>query len=370
MTLPSNTIIASSRRASAQMATRKTPFIFNEWYVAAFTQDVGRELMARTLLGKRVVMFRTEAGKAVAMEDRCVHRSFPLSRSWLQGDTIVCAYHGFRYDEQGNLIETPSQKVCPRGVGNRAYPLVQKGPLLWIWMGDPALADESSIPHQAWSENPDWECSSGYFHHPGNYISMHENLLDLTHLQFLHANTIGTPDYASAPFELDLKQEGYYKLVRSVMPTTLSPVWSETTGISGPTAARIVTSEFLSPGLHRVSVTFYDTALPEATRPVFHIHTAHILTPETDHSMHYHIIHGRDFAQEDTALGDFMHEQLFAAFNEDVEGLGALEAVIDDIDESHYEISVGSDAPAVAMRVYIKRRAEREAALQLSQLSA
>ena len=361
MTLPSDTLIASSRKASAQMANRETPFVFNEWYVAAFSTDVGRELMPRTLLGKRVLLYRTLAGKPVAMDDRCMHRSFPLSKSTLDGDTIVCNYHGFRYNEHGDLIEVPSQKACPRGVGIRTYPLVERGPLLWIWMGDAVLADESRIPDQPWSRNPSWECSSGYFHHPGNYVSMHENLLDLTHLQFLHANTIGTPDYASAPFDLDLK-ECHYKLIRRVVPTTLSPVWGKTTKIEGPTAARIVTSEFLSPALHLVSVTFYDTALPEDSRPTFHIHTAHILTPETENTMHYHIIHGRDFAQDDHALGEFMHEQLFAAFEEDVEGLGALEQVLDNVDENHYEISVASDAPAVAMRIYLKRRATQEAA--------
>lgn len=361
MTLPSDNLILGSRKAASRMADRNTPFVFNEWYVAAFTDDVGHELLPRTLLGKRLLLYRTQAGKAVALEDRCAHRSFPLSKSTLDGDTIVCNYHGFRYDENGDLIEVPSQKACPRGVGIRTYPLVERGPLLWIWMGDSALADESRLPDQAWTRSPEWECTAGYFHHPGNYVSMHENLLDLTHLSFLHANTIGTPDYASAPFELDLK-DGYYKLVRNVVPTTLSPVWAKSTGLEGPTAARIATSEFLSPGLHRVSVTFYDTAQPEQTRPVYRIHTAHILTPETHGTMHYHIIHGRDFDLENQALGEFMHEGLFAAFQEDVEGLGALEAVLGDVDENHYEISVASDAPAVAMRVYLKRRAAEEAA--------
>jgi vanillate O-demethylase monooxygenase subunit len=228
-------------------------------------------------------------------------------------------------------------------------------------MGDPTLADAHRPPQPAWIEIPEWECSSGYFHHPGNYVSMHENLMDLTHLTFLHANTIGTPDYASAPYELDLK-DGHYKLMRNVVPTTLSPVWAKTTGLDGcTTAARIATSEFLSPGLHQVSVTFYDSALTPSHRPEFHIRTAHILTPETHGTMHYFIVHGRDFAQNDDAIGEFMHEQLFAAFNEDVEGLGALEAVLGDVDEHTYEISVASDAPAVAMRRYLKKRADEEA---------
>lgn len=76
MSLPNANLIASSRKAAAQMATRDTSFIFNEWYVAAFAEEVGRELLARTLLGKRVVLYRTLAGQAVALEDRCAHRSF------------------------------------------------------------------------------------------------------------------------------------------------------------------------------------------------------------------------------------------------------------------------------------------------------
>ncbi|NBF06568.1 Rieske 2Fe-2S domain-containing protein [Pseudomonas sp. Fl5BN2] len=360
MSLPTPQLITHARKANEPMANRDTPFIYNEWYVAAFTHEVGRHLLARRLLDRRVVLFRTLAGDAVALEDRCAHRSFPLSRSQLDGDSIVCGYHGFRYDAAGDLVEVPSQKTCPRGIGVRRYPLLSQGPLLWIWLGDAERADTTQIPPLAWIDAAEWACTSGYFHHPGNYVSLHENLMDLTHLSFLHANTIGTPDYASAPYKLDLK-EGHYRLIREVVPTTLAPVWGQTTGLGQcATAARIATSEFLSPGLHQVSVSFYDSALPAAQREQFNIRTAHILTPETTGSLHYFIVHGRDFARHDQALGQFMHEQLFAAFNEDVEGLGALEAALDAQDEHHYEISVASDAPAVATRMYLKRRAEAE----------
>ncbi|MFK7668801.1 hypothetical protein ACI7MW_06850 [Pseudomonas lundensis] len=59
-------------------------------------------------------------------------------------------------------------------------------------------------------------------------------------------------------------------------------------------------------------------------------------------------------------MGELIHEQLFAAFNEDVEGLSALEAALDDRDQHRYEISVASDAPAVATRIYLKKRADAE----------
>lgn len=360
MSIPTGNLITQARKASEPMANRDTPFIYNEWYVAAFDHEVGRHLLARRLLDRRVVMYRTQDGEPVALEDRCAHRSFPLSRGHLEDDGVVCGYHGFRYDQSGDLTQVPSQKNCPRGIGIRRYPLVRQGPLLWIWLGDESLADTGLIPRQDWIDDPAWACTSGYFHHPGNYVSLHENLMDLTHLSFLHANTIGTPDYACAPYKLDFK-EGHYTLIREVVPTTLSPVWGRTTGLEGcTTAARIATSEFLSPALHRVSVTFYDSAQPVEGREQFHIRTAHILTPETLNSLHYFIVHGRDFARHDQALGEFMHEQLFAAFNEDVQGLGALETALDDRDEQHYEISVASDAPAVVTRIYLKKRADAE----------
>lgn len=121
-------------------------------------------------------------------------------------------------------------------------------------------------------------------------------------------------------------------------------------------AARIATQECLSPARHRVSVTVYGSAQAIDQRQQFKIRTAHILTPESTNNLHYFIVHGRN----DEALGGFMHEQLFAAFNEDVEGLGTLEAALDDRDQDHYEISVASDAPAVATRIYLKKRADAE----------
>ena len=362
MSLPSPRTIAAAQAARSHLAGRDTPFIFNEWYVAAFGNEVGRHLLGRVLLGRRVVLYRTEDGAPVALEDRCAHRSFPLSAGALEGDGIVCGYHGFRYDARGDCVEVPSQARCPKDIGVRRYALVERGPLIWIWMGDPALADEAALPEQAWITAREWEKSQGYFRLPGNYVSLHENLLDLTHLSYLHARSFGTPDYARAPFEVETG-DGYFALSRTVAPTTLPPVWAKPTRLEGvPTAARLALSEFKSPAFHQVSVTFYDTALPEADRSVSRIRTAHLITPERAGSCHYFLVHGRDFAQNEPAIGAFMHENLFAAFQEDVDGLSLLEGVLEDYGEDDYEISVQSDAPAIAMRRYLRQRAEREAA--------
>jgi vanillate O-demethylase monooxygenase subunit len=90
MTLPATSVIQATQAASAKMADRHTPFVFDEWYVAAFADEVGQQLLARTLLGRGVVMFRDSQGKVVAMEDRCPHRSMPL-RAARQSDDEVYA---------------------------------------------------------------------------------------------------------------------------------------------------------------------------------------------------------------------------------------------------------------------------------------
>ncbi|UUX97114.1 aromatic ring-hydroxylating dioxygenase subunit alpha [Aquabacterium sp. J223] len=358
MTLPPTAVLRGAQAAAARMADRDTPFVFDDWYVAAFAEEVGPHLLARRLLGRRVVLYRDTAGAVVALDDRCPHRSMPLSAGRLDGDTVVCGYHGMRFNAQGDCIDVPSQPQCPKHVGVRAYPVVERGPVVWIWMGDPAAADLSRLPPQPWLESPDWETSQGFLTLHGSYVRLHENLLDLTHLTFLHEKSIGTPDYAKAPFE-SVIGDGRFALLRDVVPTTLPPVWADPTGLKGQgQAARIVRSEFLGPGLHEVSVAFYDCHLPADQRRTFHIRTAHMPTPETATTTHYFIVHGRDFAQHDAAMTRTMHDQLFQAFHEDVVGLALQEeALAGTPPDELYEFSIAADAPAVAMRRYLKDRA-------------
>jgi vanillate O-demethylase monooxygenase subunit len=236
--------------------------------------------------------------------------------------------------------------------------LVEYGGLIWIWMGGPTQPERGPPPAIDFVASPAWDRSKGYFLLPGNYVSLHENLLDLTHLSFVHANSFGTPDYAAAPYRSEI-HDGHFLIRREVIPTRLPPVWAEPTGLTDlDTAARIATSEFFSPGFHQVTTRFYDNALPETARPVFTIKTAHLPTPETHASTHYFIVHGRDFARNDDRVTQTMHDRLFAAFQEDVEALSLLEGALEHTPaEELYEISVPSDAPSVAMRRYLRKRA-------------
>lgn len=357
--LPSSIAMQAGQKAARRMANRDTPFIYDEWYVAALAEEVGRSLLARTILGRRLVLYRTADGTPVALADRCAHRSFPLSAGTLDGDTIVCGYHGFRYDQNGDWIEVPSQPRCPRRIGVRSYRLVEVGPLIWIWMGDVANATPGTLPIQDWMRT--WSVQSGYLHLPGNYVSLHENLLDLTHLSYIHGKSFGTPDYARAPYSVEIQDQSF-AVTRRVVPTKLPPIWARSTGLGdSATAARIARSEYVTPGFHLTSTCFYETTLPPDARPEYHANAAHFPTPETARSTHYFVLDGRDFALDDPTIGPFVHERLFVAFQEDVTALSLLETVLEDKDSDFYEISVASDAPGVAMRRHLLARAMAEA---------
>lgn len=355
----------AERAAGRPLADRSTPFIFNCWYVAGFASEIGRQLLGRTLLGRPVVLYRTAAGLPVALDDRCLHRSFPLSKSLLEGDTIVCAYHGMRYDCSGRCVEVPSQPQPPRGIGVRSYPLVERGPLVWIWLGDDE-ADEAQIPEiDAWTGDAlRWPASQDYIPLKASYVGLHENLLDLTHLSYLHRNSFGTPDYARAPFRAEIDEEnGRFALLRDVIPTRLPPVWGRPTGLDGVDAARIVRSEFLSPAVHVVGVRFHGLDVPEAERPDLQVRTAHLVTPETAHTTHYFLYHARNFGHAEPEITEFMRQNLMAAFREDVEGLEAIEALVQRANDPGFvEISFAADRANLAMRRYLKARADAEQA--------
>lgn len=346
-------------RLQAELADERTPFVTDAWYVAALASEVGRTPLSRRLLGVPVMLLRREAGGVMALEDRCPHRSMPLSRGTVEGDTVVCAYHGARFGCDGVCQEVPSQAVVPAGARVRAFPVQERGPLVWIWMGDPAHAADTPPPHPAWLDDPQWQRSEERLHLRASYVRLHENLLDLTHLSYLHARTFGTPDYARAPYEVSIDAAaGRFSLMRHVAPTRLPPIWGRPTGLEGRDAARVATSTFLSPALHEVHVRFFACDRPEHEQPAQAIRTAHIVTPETPTRTHYFIQHGRNFAVHDPAVTAFMHEQLLAAFQEDIDGLEAIEQNLAAYAPgTAAEISFQADRPSLAMRRWLRQRA-------------
>ncbi len=179
-------------------------FLKNCWYVAAWDHELGdHELgdapLARTILDEPVVFFRDSKGAPIALEDRCSHRHAPLSNGTIDGDCIRCGYHGLLFNRDGACAEVPGQSKVPPGSAVRSYPVVEKWRWIWIWMGDPAQADEAHIPDFHWNDDPQWVSQGDRFHVGGGYRLLVDNLLDLSHVQYVHASTLGTEKVVEFP---------------------------------------------------------------------------------------------------------------------------------------------------------------------------
>ncbi len=169
-------------------------FIRNTWYIAAEPQEVGSKPLARTYLGRPLVLFRTGSGKVVALDDRCPHRFAPLSLGRVIGETLRCGYHGAQFDCHGRCVAVPGQSIVPPKAAVGSYPVAEKHGYLWIWPGDPALATGlETIPDFLYrSDHPDWHGGYGHFESiQANYNLINDNLFDITHAEYVHPESFG-----------------------------------------------------------------------------------------------------------------------------------------------------------------------------------
>lgn len=180
-------------------------FIWNAWYVGALSSEVhGDALFARRLLDKPVLFYRlAETSEPVALLDRCPHRFAFLSKGRRLGDEIECIYHGLRFGPHGRCTRSPYQDAPPREAVVERFPVVERHQMIWIWMGDPALADPDTIPDHSHMDRAEMRPLIWHVTFDGNWQLGNDNLMELTHLFWLHTSTIGgwKPDAGSTTGE-------------------------------------------------------------------------------------------------------------------------------------------------------------------------
>jgi phenylpropionate dioxygenase-like ring-hydroxylating dioxygenase large terminal subunit len=167
-------------------------WVSNAWYVAAWSHELepGR-IVQRNVIDQPIALYRTAAGEAVALEDRCCHRFAPLSLGRLEGDDLRCMYHGLKFAPDGRCIEIPGQKQIPQSAFVRRYPARIVGSWVWVWTGEPAAADATAIPPTIALDDADYRLRAGQLDYDAHYLLIDDNLLDLSHLSFAHEKTLG-----------------------------------------------------------------------------------------------------------------------------------------------------------------------------------
>ncbi|WP_170935889.1 aromatic ring-hydroxylating dioxygenase subunit alpha [Pandoraea sp. PE-S2R-1] len=336
----------------------------NQWYIAAWAHEVGRELLARQILGEPLVFYRTESGMPVALDNRCPHRRYPLSKGRLVRDSVQCGYHGLTYDCTGKCTAIPSQDSVPPTYAVRAYPVHQAWEWLWVWMGDPALADIALIPDSRTIkvDDPDWLPEvGGRVPLKARYQLLNENLLDLSHLSFLHSDNIGSAGVATAPVSVE-ERETHLEVARYIKSDRLDhlPV-GKAFGLEGLTD-RTMIQKFFAPSFHATGSDF-DSAMSGGIDPGRHfgsLRVLHGVTPETATTTHYFWGFSRDFKRDDARMTEAMRSVIESALVQDIEALEEIEAMLAGGEGDIAEISARADAASLRGRRMVERQIEND----------
>ncbi len=340
-------------------------FIRNAWYVVAWDYEVlGDTILERTILGQSVIVYRTADGSPVVMENRCCHRAAPLALGRKEGDRIRCMYHGLLFAPDGVCVEIPGQDRIPPTARVKTFPVVQRTRLIWVWMGDIAKADAALIPDTFSVQHPEWRTKPGYKRFAANILLITDNLLDFSHLSYVHEKTLGgTTAIAEAPQEVSgLNQQGV-RIQRRVYNTTLAPYhrrlgnfpglvnrwWDYSLSVSG--------MFIMSSGVQSVEKpeNDFDGALL--------FHSCQALTPEAADSTHYFFSHAHNFGLDDPTITESTYESIVLAFDEDKRMIEAQGRVLEK-DPTREMVHIAADGPLIRYRRLVK------AALAAEQQSA
>lgn len=287
----------------------------NFWYVGAMGHEVGRHLLARTVLDQPIVFFRREDGTVAALADRCSHRRISLSIGRLIGDEIQCGYHGLTFAGDGNCTSIPGQTRVPSKACVRSYPIVERDGFVWVWPGDPALARHEEVPD--YSEM----CSSGRY--SGRAASAMlvqapclfniENVLDLSHVSYAHQETVGTAEVANTHPNTSIADH-HIQVARHWDSVSSGPSFKKLFGWDKVKRSQRI--NFWPGGNVLLEIDVEPVANTDPMQ-VKHIRVAGPCTPSTATTHFKFSAMYRDFARDDARLDDGMVEQFVKTITED-----------------------------------------------------
>ena len=340
-------------------------FVSNQWYVAAFAEEVTGNLLARRILDEPIVMYRTAEGTAVGLADRCVHRRYPLSSGSLnENGDLVCGYHGFTYNPDGLCVAVPAQQRIPRSAKVASYPLVEKDRFIWVWIGDPDLADVDLIPSLPFLDDPEWSVLRGMAPTACRFDLLVDNLMDLSHETYLHAEWIGTPEVAETPTTTRTDEERNVVWVSRHMESVPCPRSYQASmaakGIEG-LIDRWQDIEYRAPGLYLLRSRIASPGVPPREHGgdslAAHKNIVYGITPSTAGTTYNFWCVARDHevgVKEADERGTISQN---AVVQQDVVALELLERTLVTEPEGYQELSVNIDTGALAARRMLQKLA-------------
>ena len=339
------------------------PFVRNAWYMAAWADELDDGPLARTIMNQPIALYRDAAGKVCALEDRCCHRGAPLTHGAVVEEGLQCGYHGLIYDARGQCVVVPGQKNIPPSARIQSYPIVEKNRNVWIWMGDPALADEGRIvdyPYHDDTEN--WPYCKAVVPIKANYLFMIDNLMDLTHLGYVHARTIGGQPNAHVAAEMETRPTGngaYF--IRWMMDHDPPPTYRKGGNFTGK-VDRWQEFEYVAPSVVLQWSGALDVgkgAKESRDQPGFHLRLLHCATPETETTFHYFWSTAHGYRQDDPAATQEVYDEIYPTFIEDKVIMEAQQERIA-LDQTRPLVEIHADGALALARIALGRLIEAE----------
>lgn len=249
-----------------------TTLLMNCWYLAAWSKELGEKPLRRRICNIPVVLFRTQQGQVHALRDACAHRFAPLSMGRVEGEQIVCPYHGLRFNGAGVCTHSPFG-APPPGARVRALPVAERDAGIWVWTGDPALAKFDDVPdYSEYLSKPGLDCIRMHALLESHILLGVENLLDLTHAAALHSTSFQVGEYNNF---LHAEHRAYFD------GDELHACWDIRFDAGKRTNTARTT--WIAPGRMSISSTVDDKGR-DLDPPWLQLH---IYTPETETTTHY-----------------------------------------------------------------------------------
>ena len=300
----------------------------NCWYVIAWAHEIpapdSPELFHRTVLNEPILVYRLADGGLVAMADLCCHRLAPLSKGRREGDCVRCGYHGLKFDGQGQCVDAPGIAIVPAKAKVKTYPAVLKNNWVFVWMGDPEKADPRLLPDNFSCDHPDWQYKPGYLHYDTPYLLICDNLLDFSHLSYVHANTLGgstkiaqsSARIEKVPGPVPEWQTMGVKVSRQISDVPAPPFY-QNFGRFDMQLDRWFVYDFLLPATLLMHSGGKPTGEPEGGERTVRLHSCQTLTPETESTTHYFFQQAHRTGEGDAGMTERIFQGLLAAFEED-----------------------------------------------------
>jgi vanillate monooxygenase len=308
-------------------------FVRNAWYAAAWPDElVAGKPLGCTMLSEPVVLYRRADGIPAALEDRCVHRSMPLSLGRVRGDFIECGYHGLQYDCTGACVRIPGQQAIPRMARVRSYPAVEQDGFVWVWMGDTGCADPAKITRFPWMTRPGWQHTKLHARIACNYQLIVDNLLDLSHLAFVHSTTVGSIELADAAIVKTERTQDGVRTSRWTLDVPPARTYAQF-GRYECNVDRWQLSDFHAPCtlVIRNGSAKAGTGASEGRsgEQAWEFIVCHGVTPETDRTTSYFWAVTHDFGADDAEATAEFHRQCQQVIGEDIAVFTAQQRMLD-----------------------------------------